>query len=393
MPLRRIAVVSPFIDKRHGTERFVAEFISRLAGEYEFHIYSTRVEDIDLQKVVWHRVPSLPGPHLTGYAWWVLANHIWRWRDRKAGLIPDVIYSPGINCFDADAISVHIVFARFYEGVRDQLRLSRNPIRSWPHIVHRRLYYRLIVALERCIYGQRKLRIAAVSKRDAAELKRLYRVPREIAVIYNGLDLTCFSPGKRAELRDASRRALSIESGEFVLLLIGNDLRNKGLGCLLEAMAQAADPRLRAVVAGNDNPSHFLPLIARLGLQSKVQFCPPRKDVEAYYAAADAYVGPSFDDAFALPPSEAMACGLPVITSSRNGGSEIITHGCDGLILEDPTDSKQLAGMLRMLLGDPALGDRLGVAAAQTVRRYTWDRQAQQMREFLELAAREKSKS
>ena len=66
MPRRRIAVVSPFIDKRHGTERRVAEFISRLADDYEFHLYSARVEDVDLRRVVWHRVPALGGPHLLG---------------------------------------------------------------------------------------------------------------------------------------------------------------------------------------------------------------------------------------------------------------------------------------------------------------------------------------
>ena len=98
MPRRRIAVVSPFLDRRHGTERRVAEFISRLADQYEFHIYSTRVEDIDLERVIWHRVPQLPGPHLFAYLWWFLANHVWRWRDRRRGIVPDLVYSPGINC-------------------------------------------------------------------------------------------------------------------------------------------------------------------------------------------------------------------------------------------------------------------------------------------------------
>ena len=95
--------------------------------------------------------------------------------------------------------------------------------------------------------------------------------------------------------------------------------------------------------------------------------------METYYAAADAYVGPSLDDAFALPPSEAMACGLPVITSRQNGGSEIITHGCDGLVLESPTDSQGLADMMRMLLNDTALCNRLGAVAVETARRYTWE--------------------
>lgn len=128
MSRRRIAVVSPFIDKHHGTERRVAEFVSRLADEYEFHIYSNRVEDVDLGRVVWHRIPALRGPHLVGYLWWLAANRICRWRDRVKGIVPDVVYSPGINCLDADAISVHILFSGFYRSMEDQLRLGRNSL-------------------------------------------------------------------------------------------------------------------------------------------------------------------------------------------------------------------------------------------------------------------------
>lgn len=392
MPRRRIAVVSPFIDKRHGTERRVAELICRLAEEYEFHIYSTQVEDIDLGRVVWHRVPRLPGPHLFAYLWWFLANHVRRWQDRSRGIVPELVYSPGINCLDADAVSVHIVFCGFRERIRNELRLRQKPVVSWPRIIHRRLYYRLIAALEPYVYGRADVCIAAVSKKIAADLQRFNPRSGDVSVIYSGLDLECFSPQRRAQLRPASRHALSVRDDEFVLLLIGNDWRNKGLNCLLEAIAKAGDPRLRALIVGADDSGPFRARIAHLGLDGHVQFCRPRADVETYYAAADAYVGPSLDDAFAQPPAEAMACGLPVITSRQNGGSEIITHGCDGLVLDDPADSTGLADMIRKLSTDPALRNRLGTAAAETARRYTWDRNAAQMREFFEKAAQHSSR-
>jgi UDP-glucose:(heptosyl)LPS alpha-1,3-glucosyltransferase len=386
MSRRRIAVVSPFIDKRHGTERRVAEFLCRLADQYEFHIYSTRVEDIDLERVVWHRIPRLPGPHLFAYVWWFLANHLRRWQDRSRGIIPELIYSPGINCLDADAVSVHIVFGAFRERIRNELRLSQNRVLRWPRIIHRRLYYRLIAALEPYVYGRADIHIAAVSEKIARDLQRFNPRSGEVSVIYNGLDLELFSPQRCRQMRCISRQALSIRDDEFVLLLIGNDWRTKGLNCLLEAMAKTADARLRALIVGADDSGPFRARIAQLGLDGHVQFCRPRPDVETYYAAADAYVGPSLDDAFAQPPAEAMACGLPVITSRQNGGSEIITHGCDGLVLVDPADSTGLAEMIRNLIMDPVLRNRLGAAAAETARRYTWDRNAAQMREFFEKA-------
>lgn len=94
-PPRRVAVVSPFLDKRHGTERAVVECVSRLAGEYEIYLYSQRVEDLDLRTVRWRRIPRLPGPHLFNYLWWFAANHLWRGWDRLArGITLDLVFSP-----------------------------------------------------------------------------------------------------------------------------------------------------------------------------------------------------------------------------------------------------------------------------------------------------------
>src|SRR6516225_6841045 len=110
-----IAVVTPFLDTRHATERCVVEQIGRLADDYEIHLYSSAVQDVDLSKIIWHRVPRLPGPHIAGFCWWVLANHCLRWWDRWLRKLDcQIVFSPGINCLDADVIAVHIVFAEFY---------------------------------------------------------------------------------------------------------------------------------------------------------------------------------------------------------------------------------------------------------------------------------------
>ena len=85
--------------------------MERLARDYDVYIYSARVEDVDLERVVLRHVPALPGPHLISYCWWFLANHFWRWWDRTlGGLKPELTYTPGINCLDADVSSVEIVF-------------------------------------------------------------------------------------------------------------------------------------------------------------------------------------------------------------------------------------------------------------------------------------------
>ncbi len=340
---KRIAVVSPFLDKQHGTERCIAEQLERLSGDYEFHLYSTRVEGVDLSRIHWHHVPGVRGPQLFRYAWWFVANHLARWRDLlfRDGRY-DLLYSPGVNCLDADIISVHIVFAEFYRLVRHPMSLRRNPLRSWPRLIHRWLYYHLVIGLERVVY-QQKAALIPVSRKIADALQHWYGRAGILSVVYNGADLERFNPNVRAGLRPGARRSLELDQDSFAILLIGNDWKNKGLASLISGVGKLANPRIRILVAGQDDVAPYQEMLRGTGLSSRITFLPVRPDVEMYYAAADAYAGPSLEDAFALPPLEAMACGLPVIVSRRTGVSEIITEGVDGFILEDPEDSAVLA--------------------------------------------------
>jgi len=381
----RIAVVSPFLDKQHGTERCIAEQAERLARDYEIHVYSNRVEDVDLSRIIWHRVPPLHGPHLFAYCWWLIANHFCRWWDRRfGGLRFDLTYTPGINCFDADVISVHIVFAEFYRQVRNTLMFDSNPVRSWPQLLHRRIYYRLIIALERLVYGGKRALLTVVSAKVARDLKRYGRAESQLPVIVHGIDAQRFNPDARRKLRASARRTLGLYDGDLCLLLVGNDWKNKGLLCVLEALGRLATASVQLLVVGRDIVDPYRSTLARLHLEDRVAFLPLRPDVEFYYAAADLYVGPSLEDAFGMPPLEAMACGVPSIVSSHAGVSEIITQGVDGFILDDPRDSGKLSDLIALLYSNEALRQKIGEAAAKTAEQYTWDRNAAQLKAIFE---------
>ena len=381
MPTTHIAIVSPFIDKRHGTERRIAEWVSRLPPEYDIHIYSQRVEDLDLTRMRWHRIPRIPGPHLINFLWWFLANHLWRWWDgRFRGLRHDIVYTAGTNCLNADLVSVHIVFAEFFRQVEPELKLSGHPLRFWPRLLHRRLYYWLIIFLERRIYSNMNTGLILIARKTAADLKRFYRRDDALPVVYIGLDHQIFSMESRLRSRAQVREKLGLGDDKFVLLLVGNDWKKKGLVPLIESLALLRDLPLVLLVAGKDDSVPFEARIRQLGLQGRVAFLPSRSDVQWYYAAADAYVGPSLEDTFAQPPAEAMACGLPVITSATNGTAEIMTDGVDGLIIQDPADVAGLASRVRTLYDDPVLRQRLGEQASRTAQAYTWDRNGEQIR-------------
>lgn len=376
----RVAVVTPSVNSSLGTEGRLVEWLTRLQPTFDFHLYSTRVSDVDLSRITWHRIPSLPGPHLLRYLWWFTANHLWRWWDRRVrGLKYDLVYSPGVNCLDADAVTVHVVFAELRRQASDGLRLVGKSPRLWPRLLHRRLYYRLIQALERRVFVNPRVMLAAISRKTAEDVARLFRNGSRPAVIYHGLDLERFSPQKRLALRERARATLALPADALALLLIGNDWKNKGLLVLLDAVGQLGDARLHVLAVGSDDPALCRSRIERYGLGGRVHFLSRRADVEFYYAAADAYVAPSLEDAFALPPAEAMACGLPVIVSSHAGASEVITDGADGLILLDPRDPAELAALIRRLLEDDGLRQRLGQAAARTASHYTWERNAAEM--------------
>ncbi len=383
MTQHRIAVVTPFLDKRHGTERAMVECLSRLAKDFDFHVYSNRVEDLDLARIVWHRVPALPSPHLLSYLWWFYANRIYRWRDRRfRGLAPEMVFSPGVNCLDADAIVVHIVFREFYRLTREELRLRRVPVWSWPRAIHRKLYYRLIIALERRVYSNPRVRLAAVSQFTAAQLHSCFG-RTDVAVIPNAVDHELFQSAARLSRRAAERAKFHYSDGDFVLLLVGNDWKKKGLRCLLEAAALCENPSLRILVVGSDERRPHQSLARTLGIAGQVQFAPPSTDPVQFYAASDAYVGPSLEDSFGLPVAEAMACGLPVITSRHAGVSEFITHGTSGLILEDPSDSRGLAALIRSLVEDGRLCRRLGESAVRATQSLSWENNAAAVRDFL----------
>jgi UDP-glucose:(heptosyl)LPS alpha-1,3-glucosyltransferase len=413
----RIAVVSPFLDRRHGTERRVTELVERFSRDFghEIHIYSQQVQDIaglerfrslrgaqgqarnrigtgdanhrppSTGRVLWHKLPKVPGPHLVNYLWWFITNHLWRWWDHWfRGLRCDLVYTPGINCLDADVVSVHILFAEFYRQVRSELNLRANPLRAWPRIIHRRLYYALIIALEKIVYARHPPRLAVISKKTHDDVIQRWRRDDAIPVVYGGLDPGRFNAPRRVQMRLSARRGVGLADDAFALLMIGNDWKKKGLEYLLEALGRLHHPALRLLVAGHDSLEPYRSSIDRLGLAGQLIFLPIRPDVEVYYAAADVYVCPSLEDAFAFPPFEATACGLPVIVSCQAGVSELISDGVDGLLLRDPRNAESLAGLISKLFGDPALRSRLGENAANTASQYTWERNAEQFRALFE---------
>jgi glycosyltransferase involved in cell wall biosynthesis len=429
----RLAVVTPFVDRQHGTERALAELLDRLTRDYacEIHLYAERVADLSVisphykkpvilsrpkdgegpqpspnrptqretgavannagshppsGSITWHRVPSIPGPHLFKFLFWILANTTIRWWHSLArGLRPDIVLSPGINCLDADFIIVHVVFQRLRKLVAEQPKQPFAPgTRSGtPRHLHRTVYYATVAALERIVYRNRKTKLAAVSHRTAKLLDACFG-RKDVPVIFNGIDTVQFSIPARLARRQGARFRRKFSDDEFVLLLIGNDWRMKGLPAILESIAAAPDLPLRLIVAGSDVPANFSGIVEHLKVGNRCLWEPARPDVLDFYAAADVYVSPSREDSFGLPVAEAMACGLPVITSKFAGVSELIQNDRDGFVLSDPMDVASLTTILRKLHAAPPLRSQIGASASTIAQLHTWDQTASQTWQWLQ---------
>jgi glycosyltransferase involved in cell wall biosynthesis len=114
------------------------------------------------------------------------------------------------------------------------------------------------------------------------------------------VDAARFFPAAGLARRSEARKSLDFHDTHFILLLIGNDWKNKDLEQLLRAMTLLREIPFHLLVVGNDDPPLYHSVLSKSCLQDRVCFQSTRPDVLFFYAASDAYVGPSWEDAFGL---------------------------------------------------------------------------------------------
>jgi len=382
----RVWVVTPELHRRGGTERCLAEQIERWRDRFTIRLYTMRLEDVDTDGMEVRMIPDLPGPHLLSYSWWFVANQMWRARDRLSGPGPQVVHSPGVNSLDATAVSVHIVFAKYWEGVRtrvlEDLTHRATTIRS----LHRVVYWLLVRTLESSLYSGASL-LWAASRVDARELEQRFNRPEDaVCVIPHGVDTAKFSPDARAKRWETTRQLLDVEDLK-VLLLVGNGPHNKGVDRAIEAVTMLPEDTVLAL-AGLVDAHEVQRLAAISGVGDRVRMWPHTSEIIDYYAAADILVAPSREDAFSMPPLEAMACGIPTVVSRRAGVSELLEHEGNSLVLEDPEDASELACHVRRLLEDQALAEHLSVEGRKLAEQCSWDENAARAGDLIEHEAR-----
>jgi UDP-glucose:(heptosyl)LPS alpha-1,3-glucosyltransferase len=224
------------------------------------------------------------------------------------------------------------------------------------------------VWIQRRQYVNDKVRkIIAISPMVKKDIVRYYGVPEEkIAVVFNCVDLGRFHPKNRTIFRKAKREDLGIDDSSLLLLFAGNNYRLKGLIPLLHSLIYLKRWFLNRpfylLIVGRGRIGRYLGMARKLGVSDFTLFLGPVKRMEQYYAASDIYVHPTFYDSCSLTVLEALASGLPVITSRFNGAADVITSDRGGKILEDPADVEGLANSIAFYFDEERREKAQGVA-------------------------------
>lgn len=227
-------------------------------------------------------------------------------------------------------------------------------------------YHRYVLRAERQMFAHPALRaVICNSNMVADEAARYYGIARsKLQVIYNGVDTDLFHPQAVAPLRAAPRKALGVPDGVPLLLFVGSGFERKGVPQLLQAFAAMRSSDVRLAVVGADRKLKAMQaLAARLGLAGRVSFTGPQKDVRPYYGAADGFVLPTLYDPCPNAALEALACGLPMVTSTTCGAKEWVAEGRNGWVV-DALDIDSLAARLDDLAGLAGNPDATAAARA-----------------------------
>ncbi len=372
--------IENFINTRGGAEQYVHDLSRRLADNgHEVHIFTMNGRDFGQDNPRIHILRCGPLPRFLKVFSFAL-----RCRQAVRGGKFDMIHSFG-RSWGMDIFQP--LGGSQMAGLIGNIRSINNPFnRGLKAITYlfslRKLAYFYI---ERIQMKEAKIVIAisAMVKLHLLEYTRLEE--EKVRIVRNGVDLNRFHPRNREEFREGCRKQLGLAGDEVMVIFVAHNFRLKGLQTLIRALAELEKRNpghpFRVAVLGNGKSKKYSALARRLGVKDKLFFIGADEDTPRFYSAADISVHPSYYDPSALVVLEAMASGLPVITTGYCGTSEIIQEGREGYVVPTPSAIAVLTDRIQQL-NDPELRRRMGEAARRRAEDFPYSRN---MREILEI--------
>ncbi|MGD9035552.1 MAG: glycosyltransferase family 4 protein [Syntrophobacterales bacterium] len=349
----KIALVrKDFSPKGGGGERYSVDLARGLRDSgHEVHVFAHRYEP--MRGVSFHSVAVPLKPF--GLQNWLFAQNV-----RHALSKNEFDIVNGISQIYPQDIY------RLGDGIHKHWLTVRRP-RMFSHVYDKiSPRHRLLLHLEKKIFspGNYK-RIIANSELCKQHAIKYYKVPPQLVdVIFCGVDFAIFNSSVRNEGAQL-RIFFGIGRELIVVLFVGTNYERKGLDTVLQGISRLRDKeKYRLLVVGKGNIPRYQRLAQKLGLQEITVFCGYQEHMPPFYGAADIFLLPSYYDPFGNVCLEAMACGLPVITTRETGVSELMAHGKSGFVMDHPGDIFTLANWLEAL-EDPELRRSMGAEAQE----------------------------
>lgn len=341
---------------RGGAETYVADLCRRLiaAGHQVDLIAESWADGVLPPEVRTHRVRATGVGRLGRVGAFAINSEVFlrkRHYECTIGFINTYYHDVIIPQGGVRQASLEFNARRFPEGWRRSLYLAAKRFNP---------KHTLYSAIEAKQYDpdQGAQRVVAVSKLVQGHLERFHRVPADrIRVIPNAIDAGRLGVADPAGVRASTRAAHGLKPDDVAALFVGHNYRLKGLPDLLESLhlytRRVANPRpIHLLVCGGGALGPMRRIVQRLGLNETVRLIGFADDIRALYHASDFLVLPTYYDPCSLVVFEALACGLPVITTACNGAGELLTSGREGVIVPHPSDHPALADAIAFLADD-----------------------------------------
>jgi len=372
----KIAFICRGYNKQGGISRYVAELAETFSQEHEVHVFTNSWEDVTSERIIFHKVPMIKGNFFlkrkkTGLATILQVYSFALMSKFKINTSNfDIVHSEG-DCFVPfdvyTAGSCHksaVKKARKREkGIINFLKNTRlNPLNL------------IVLDIEKFTFNPKNYKkLIAVSEITKHEIIKEYGVKNDdIIVIPNGINLQEFKMGNNKLLRKEIRNKYGISQEDIIILFVAHEFKRKGLKYLIESLLLINNDLTKILVVGRGNEKPFMAFAKKLGVEKRVIFAGHSPKVAEYFACADIFCFPTLDEPFGLVIIEALASGLPTITSKIAGAAELMQDGKDGLLLDDPTSPQEIATKINILINDKQLAEQMGKEAQKTALKYSW---------------------
>lgn len=359
----KIGIVTHKLQKGDGQARVNYELVKELLRrDYWVTVFASEVapELQADQRLKWVKVPvkGWPTQLLKNLVFALISTVRLLMRRRNLDL---VMVNGFITWTKSDINAVHYVHSAWLRSPAHPYRMKKNL-----STVYQLLFTAVNSIFEKTAFARTRY-LVPVSEKVREELAEL-GFTNSIHVISNGVDVQEFTPDKRTD-----RRSLGLPE-DGLLALFAGDIKSprKNLDTIIKAMAELDG--IHMAVAGSLKGSPFPKMAVEWGVSDRVHFLGFRKDIDKLMSSVDFFVFPSRYEACTLAVIEAMASGLPVITTEQSGVSELVASKFEaGIVLKNPEDVQALKHAILTLTQNEDLRCQMGRAARVVAERNRWE--------------------